>query len=132
MSTLFSFLVLLCSGIDAVQGEIPLEVRFGQQTRSVLMQCEPSDTLPRLLLFMLEERAQNPNFPAEGPLALNPGPTFAWSLTPERIRKAAREGTLKLGAPESSFSGPLESLSGRYQAQLAVILDGTALGRSKR
>ena len=131
MSTLFSFLVLLCSGISSIQDEIPLEVRFGQQVRSALMQSASGEATPRILLFMLENRPQNPDFPSEGPFPLNPGPTFAWQLTPEQVREGARDGTLMLGTPDSSFPRPLALVSGRYRAQLALILDGTALGRSR-
>ena len=130
MSTLFSFLVLLCTGISSVQDETPLEVRFGQQARSALMQSESSEASPRILLFMLENRPQNPDFPAEGPFRLNPGPTFAWQLTREQVAEAVRDGTLILGTAESSFPKPLALVSGRYRAQLALILDGAALGRS--
>ncbi len=129
MSLLFSFLVLLCSGISSVQEETLLDVQFGQQARSALSQSESTGGTARLLLYLLENRPQSPEFPAEGPFALSPGPIFTWELTEEQITTAAVKGTLSLGAPQSSFPGAIGLVFGPFKGQLALILDGAPFGR---
>ena len=106
MSLLFSFLVLLCSGICSVQEETLLEVRFGQQARSALSQSESAGGTARVLLYLLENSPQSPDFPAEGPFSLSPGPIFAWDLTEEQMTNAAMNGTLSLGFLSQAFLNP--------------------------
>ena len=132
MSLLFSFLVLLCSGISSVQEETLLEVQFGQQARSALSQSESAGGTARVLLYLLDNRPQSPEFPAEGPFPLNPGPIFAWDLTEEQMMNAAMDGTLSLEAPQSSFPEPIETVFGPFRGQLALILDGAPFGRPKQ
>ena len=132
MSLLFSFLVLLCSGICSVQEQTLLEVQFGQQARSALSQSESAAGTARVLLYLLENSPQSPEFPAEGPFPLSPGPIFAWDLTEEQMMNAAMNGTLSLGVPQSNFPEPIDRVFGPFKGQLALILNGAPFGRSKQ
>lgn len=132
MSLLFSFLVLLCSGISSVQEETLLELQFGQQARSALSQSESAGGTARVLLYLLENRPKSAEFPAEDPFSLNPGPIFAWDLTEEQMTNAAINGTLSLGTPQASFPEPIETVFGPFKGQLALILNGAPFGRRKQ
>jgi len=129
MSLLFSFLVFLCSGICSAPEETVLEVQFGQPARAALRQSESPDGGARILLHVLEKRLRGPEFPADGPFPLAPGPVFAWELTQDQIAEAARFGSLTLESPDASFPKPFETLRGRYRAQLALRLGGAPFQR---
>ena len=132
MSLLFSFLVFLCSGIFSVQEGTLLEVQFGQPARSALSQSKSAGDTARVLLFLLENSAKSPEFPAEGPFPLSPGPIFAWDLTEEQMTNAAMNGALSLETPQASFPEPLETVFGPFKGQLALIVNGAPFGRPKQ
>jgi hypothetical protein len=129
MSLLFSFLALLYSGICSVQGQTVLQVQFSQQAQSLLTQSQSADGTARMLLYLLENRRKNPEFPADGPFPLTPGPVIAWNLTQDQIKDAALKGLLSLQEPQGAFPGPFESISGRFRGQLALVLDGEPFGQ---